>query len=250
MSGFRDHFGSVAETYAAARPTYPAALFDWIAAATPSHQMALDCGCGSGQASVALAAHFDQVIATDASAKQIAEATPHPKITYRVAPAERSGLPDASVDLVLVAQALHWFDFAAFFAETTRILKPGGLFVAVSYGIQTVEGDAVNALVQRFYHDRVGAYWPPERAHVENAYRDIEMPFQRIDAPSLAIICDWRLDDLAAYFRSWSATAAYRKAHGHDPVDEVEADLSAVWGGETRLRRVTWPLTILGGYRP
>ncbi len=105
--GFSDHFAKVAANYAGFRPTYPPALFAWLTQAAAGHELAWDCGCGSGQASIALADYFQRVVATDASAEQIARAAAHPKIEFRVAGADASGLANHSADLITVAQALH-----------------------------------------------------------------------------------------------------------------------------------------------
>jgi SAM-dependent methyltransferase len=242
-----DHFSAVARTYARARPHYPAALFDWLSGLCARHDLAWDCGTGSGQAAVALAGHFTSVIATDSSAAQIGQAKAHPGVDYRVAPAEASGLEAASVDLVTVAQALHWFDFGRFFGEVRRVLRPGGVMAAWTYGIVTIEGDAVDALALAFYRDEIGAYWPPERRHVEEGYRSIPFPFERIEAPAFAMAVDWTLDELLAYFRSWSATARYVRENGTDPVAALADRLAAPWGDPRTRRRVAWPLSVLVG---
>ncbi|HEY0879249.1 MAG TPA: class I SAM-dependent methyltransferase, partial [Zeimonas sp.] len=149
-SRFPDHFSAVAPAYAQSRPTYPAALFDWLASRCAARELAWDCGAGSGQASLALGARFTRVIATDASAEQIARATPHARIEYRVAAAERSGLETACADLITVAQALHWFDLDRFWPEVRRVARSAALFAAWTYGPLEVDGDAVDALVQGF----------------------------------------------------------------------------------------------------
>lgn len=129
-----DHFRSVATSYAQFRPHYPEALFRWVAAQSPNHQAVWDCGSGSGQATEGLAQHFATVEATKISAARHAQAPPLRNVHYRVAPAERSGLPDASMDAVVVAQALHWFSLNAFYDEVRRVLRPGGLVVAGAMG--------------------------------------------------------------------------------------------------------------------
>ena len=242
-----DHFGKVADSYASYRPSYPAALFDWLASQCAEHALAWDCGAGSGQASVALAAHFDKVIATDLSDAQLAHATDHPRIEYRVALAEHSGLPDCSVDLVTIAQAMHWFDLDRFYAEVKRVLKPDGLIAAWTYGVMSVEGNEVDAVVQHFYGDVIGPYWPPERHHVETGYRELPFPFARIPAPPFAMEADWTLDQLTGYMRSWSASARYAAAHGTDGVDALSEQLRPLWGAPDSKRNVRWPLAILAG---
>src|SRR6185295_5693490 len=148
---FHDHFSSVANRYADFRPHYPPALFDYLTTLVPKKSAVWDCACGNGQATLDLAARFDKVIATDASREQIASATSHPKIEYRVAPAEQSGLLDNSVALVTVAQALHWFDFDRFYTEVKRVLTATGVFAAWAYGIIVVEGEEVNRLALNYY---------------------------------------------------------------------------------------------------
>src|SRR5215831_1555408 len=130
---FKDHFSAHATDYRAFRPSYPAELFTFLASAAPARDLAWDCGTGNGQAAVALAEHFARVFATDASAEQVKNAEPHPRVEYAVAPAEKCPLPDHTADLVTVAQALHWFDFDRFYAEVRRVARPGGLLAVTCY---------------------------------------------------------------------------------------------------------------------
>lgn len=244
---FQDHFAPVAGSYADYRPTYPPALFQWLASLMTRHALAWDCACGSGQASVDLAEHFERVVATDASAAQIQGAIPHPRIDYRVAPAESSGLPDASADLVTVAQALHWFNLEEFYAEVRRVLHPGGVLAVWTYGVLQVEGEAIDPLVQNFYHNVVGPYWPPERAHVEDGYRSLPFPFAQIEAPPFAMQASWSLPQLLGYFRSWSATGRYLAQKGQDPVAVLEGQLTPLWGKPEQQRLIRWPLSLRVG---
>lgn len=246
-SAFDDHFAPVAGQYADSRPTYPAELFDWLAGQCAAHALAWDCGAGSGQASTALATRFERVVATDASAAQLAAARPHPRVEYRVGLAHESGLPDRCTDLVVVAQALHWFDLDRFHREVARVSKPTGVLAAWSYGVLRVEGNEVDAIVQRFHREQAAPYWPPERHHVETGYRELAFPFACIDAPRFVLRARWTLDQLTGYFRSWSAMARFRSARGFDAVTEVHAALSAQWGAPEALRDIEWPLALLVG---
>ncbi len=246
MSDFKDHFSGHANIYRAARPTYPPQLFVWLAQQAPDTTLAWDAGCGNGQATVALARQFARVIGTDPSANQIAGAETRANIEYRVEPAERSTLADASASLVTVAQALHWFDFAPFYAEVRRVLKPGGGFAAWSYAACVVDA-AVDKVIDRLYVDLTGPYWPPERVHVESGYRTLPFPFAEQAAPSLPMIAHWNVEQLLAYLRSWSATQRYIKAHGDDPVGIVEADLRAAWGAPAHVRAVQWTFHLRAG---
>jgi ubiquinone/menaquinone biosynthesis C-methylase UbiE len=243
---FADHFSAVATDYADARPSYPAALFDWLASRCARHELAWDCGAGSGQASLALAAHFARVFATDASAAQIARATPHPRVDYRVAPAECSGLDPHCADLVTVAQALHWFDADRFWPEVRRVARTGALCAAWTYGPLRVDGEEAAAHVQR-RRAFIAPWWPDERRHVENGYRELPFPFERLDAPAFAIEARWSVERLLGYLRSWSSVVRFRQARGEDPVQQLEAALRAAWGASDRGRMIRWPLAVLAG---
>ncbi len=236
---FKDHFSAHAGLYREARPHYPDALFDWLAAQAPARGLACDAGCGNGQASVALAARFGHVHATDPSATQIAAAEPRANIDYRVEPAEACSLADASADLVTVAQALHWFDQTRFHAEVRRVLKPHGVFAAWTYADCSVD-PAVDAAKNRLYVDLTGPYWPPERVHVEGGYRDLPFPYTPIAAPPFEMGAHWDLMQFLAYLRSWSATQRYLREQGEDPVALVEPELRWVWRDPARRREVRW----------
>jgi len=239
---FKDHFSGHADAYARFRPDYPPELYAWLAEIAPARDRAWDCATGNGQAAVALAEHFGEVIATDASEKQIRSAFPHPRVAYRTSPAEDSGIESASVDLVTVAQALHWFDIPRFFAETGRVLKPGGVLAVWAYAVFRATPE-IDAVVDRLYRDIVGPYWPPDRAMIEQGYAGVEMPFRPVDAPPFFMRKAWTADDAAGYMGTWSATRGYVAAHGTDPVDLVRDDLRRAWGDAPR--EVKWPLVLM-----
>lgn len=244
---FKDHFSRLAGQYSAFRPTYPPVLFDYLAQLCPERRKAWDCACGNGQATIALAKHFDSVIATDASPQQLSAAPALPNVTYRVASAEASGIDSKSVDLVTVAQALHWFDLDSFYGEAQRVLVPSGVLAAWTYGVLHVEGDGVDALLQEFYHDIVGPYWPPERRLVEDGYRGLAFPFAEVAPPSFNMEERWERAHLLGYLRSWSATGRYVEDKGVDPVAALESRLEPLWADIHALRKVTWPVALRVG---
>lgn len=248
-SSFHDHFSGVANRYADFRPQYPGALLDYLATLVPRGSTVWDCACGNGQASRGLAERFDRVIATDASEEQIASAAPHPRIEYRVAPAEQSGLPDHSVALVTVAQAVHWFAFDRFYAEVKRVLAPNGVVAVWAYGVIIVEDEKVNRLAYEFYSETVGPYWPPERVLVEEGYRTIPFPFAEIAPPAFRMETSWTLEQLLGYFSTWSATNRYIKATGRNPLEPLAAELKRVWGDLNSPRKIVWPLSVRVGQR-
>ncbi|MDO9465755.1 MAG: class I SAM-dependent methyltransferase [Thiobacillus sp.] len=248
MSGFKDHFSTASDRYAAYRPDYPAALYDWLAGLCREHETVWDCATGSGQAAVGLATYFRRVIATDASAEQIRHAPPHPAIDYRVAPAEVSGLDDGSIDLISVAQAAHWFDLPRFYAEATRVLKPGGVLALWGYGRMELPGE-MDAPFLRFYAETVGPHWPPERAQIDDRYRSLDFPFAEIAAPAFSIEVAWSLDRLLDYVSTWSAVRRYQAERGDDPLTMLRAQLAAAWGDPAAPRRLQWPLFLRVGRR-
>lgn len=247
MTGpFADHFSDVSTGYAAFRPSYPAALFDALVDIAPSCALAWDCGAGTGQATVQLAQRFAAVVGTDASAKQIEQAVPHPRVTYRVAPAHDSGLSDASVGLITVAQALHWFDVDAFHEEAKRVLMPHGIIAEWSYALlQIPSATAVEALVNGLDQE-VGAWWPPERKHVDDGYQSLDFPFAPVDIGALVMEADWTAEQLLGYLGTWSAVARRRADKGDDPLAQLANDLPLAWG-PAPVHRMQWPLTVRVG---
>jgi SAM-dependent methyltransferase len=240
VTQFKDHFSGHADIYREARPTYPLQLFTWLAQKASDTALAWDCGCGNGQATIALAQYFTKVVGTDPSANQIAAAQAHANIEYRVEPAEKSSLGDATVSLVTVAQALHWFEHERFYAEVKRVLKPGGMFAAWAYSDCNTSDATIDHIKNRLYVDLTGPYWPPERDYVDAGYKTLPFPFAEITVPPFVMSAQWTVDHLLAYFRSWSATQCYIKAKGEDPVAIIEADLRAAWGDPARVREVRW----------
>ena len=240
-AGFADHFSHDSAGYAAHRPTYPPELVEFLAANAPARDLALDVGCGSGQLSLLLAERFERVVATDASAQQIAAAQPHPRIEYRVAPAEASGLPARCADLVVAAQAAHWFDLEGFYAEVRRVAKPGALLALVSYGKTRIAPD-LDPLVDEFHDRTLLGYWPSERAHVVDGYARLAFPFERLPVPELAIEREWGVEEMLAYVHTWSGVVALLRAGKSAELERFERELRAAWGAR---RRVRWPLTVL-----
>lgn len=238
---FKDHFSGHAHDYARFRPDYPEALYAFLADEAPARSRAWDCATGSGQAAVGLAARFEQVVATDAAAAQLAQARRDARVAYAVALAEAAPLAGGSTDLVTVAQSLHWFDLDRFYREVRRVLRPHGVVAAWCYGLHRV-APAIDELVDRFYDDVLGPYWPPERRHIDAAYRSLAFPFAELATPPFSIERTWRLDDYLGYLGTWSAVHRYRFARRVDPLAAMAAELAGRWGAPGTLRRVTWPI--------
>jgi len=241
---FKDHFSVQADAYQRYRPHYPPALFDWIAAQAPALGLAVDAATGNGQAAIGLARHFDKVIATEPSAAQLRGARAVPRVEYRRESAEAISVETGSADLVVVAQAAHWFDWPRFTAEAARILRPAGVLAIWCYGRCEVAAD-IDRLVDDFSRDVVGPYWPRERRHVEEGYRNLTLPFPPIEAPAPAMRADWDAGAMLGYLDTWSAVRRHRARTGRDPLALLSAPLVAAWG--RRNRPVRWPVSIRAG---
>jgi SAM-dependent methyltransferase len=244
---FKDHFSKQAADYAKFRPRYPQKLFEYLGSIAPSRQVAWDCGTGNGQAAVGLASVFDRIVATDASEKQIANAQSHQSVDYRVASAENSGIESETLDVIMVAQALHWFDLGRFYGEVRRVLKNNGVLAASAYNLLHVEA-TIDGVVNRYYYEVVGAFWPPERKLVEQ-FADLPFPFHNVDAPKFEMTAQWNLDHLIGYLRTWSSTQRFIAAKGSDPLEQITDELRAVWGDSQQTRNVIWPLVLRIGIK-
>lgn len=244
---FKDYFSLQSADYQKYRPRYPDALYSWLAGISPDTTCAWDCATGNGQAAIGLSHYFNRVIATDASDKQLSHAIPANNVEYHLAHAEHTLLADQSVELITVAQALHWFDIEAFYREVNRVLKPGGIIAVWSYNLLGVSPE-IDRLVNYLYADILDAYWPAERRWIENGYRDIAFPFQRIMSPEFNMQAQWTLPDLLGYFQTWSAVQNYIAARSVNPVLDVQADLKSAWGDEMQIKTIRWPLQLMVGH--
>lgn len=243
---FKDYFSLQAADYAQYRPLYPGAMYEYLAQITPARNLAWDCATGNGQVAVGLAAHFAQVVATDASASQIESAIAHPRIEYRVEAAEATRISDGSVDLMSVGQALHWLDLDRFYTEVKRVVKPGGIVAAWCYGGSTL-GPGIDEVFRRYYRDIVGPYWPPERELIERGYRTVPFPFGELAPPGFTMEAQWNMMELLGYLGTWSATQLYIKSSGSDPRELIAGDLRRAWGSPETKRRIQWPLHLRVG---
>lgn len=256
-------FSGHAAAYAQFRPRYPAALFAALAARAPARRAAWDCGTGNGQAALGLADHFERVLATDVSAEQLAQATPHPRVTYRHLVTEPRDLGDASFDLVTVAQAAHWFDLPRFYATVTRVLAPGGVLALWCYSLLEV-APPIDALVRELHDETLAPDWPPPRALVMNGYRDLPLPFPEVTdeitaelgaatpagSPRFAIEQELSLAGLQGYLATWSAVQQQRRRTGSDPLAALAPQLAHAWGDPQRARVVRWPLHLRVAQKP
>lgn len=243
---FKDCFSGAAKEYSKYRPKYPPELFEYLSSITPGHDLALDCATGNGQAAMGLTPYFKKIIATDASASQIEHAAPNPKIEYKVALAENSGLEDKTADLVTVATAIHWLDQDKFYAEARRVLKPGGIIAVWIYSGNEMEPEVDRVFKEHFY-DRVESYWPAEAKNTRTFEKSVKFPFTEIIPPKFKIVVEWNLKQYLNYLYTWSSTQNYIKQSGKNPLEEKFEMLKKVWGDENSKKEVTWDLKMKVG---
>lgn len=237
------YFQQGGEAYALSRPTYPPELAQQLAGSCAERLLALDVGCGSGQLSALLADHFDQVIATDVSADQLDHAQQRPNILYRQEAAENMSAASDSADLIVAAQAAHWFDLPRFYRECRRVGKPGAVIALASYGVPYLEGP-LNARLQQFYWQQTAQFWPAGRHHVETGYAELPFPFSHWPSPALFIHRDWSIDQLLGYMQTWSAYRRALDAGRREIFERFGEQLTAVWGEPGSLQRITWPISM------
>jgi ubiquinone/menaquinone biosynthesis C-methylase UbiE len=235
----KDRFSSGAKQYAQFRPIYPDALFNYILKHVASRTNALDVGTGNGQVAAVLADHFQHVYATDISAEQLQQAPAKSNSVYSVQPAEKLNFSDSMFDLIVSAQAVHWFEFADFFGEVKRLLKPDGIIALWGYGLIETNGE-LNNIINKYYKT-LHTYWDAERRHIEDGYASIPFPFTSIPAPAFSIHVQWTKQQLQGYLSTWSAAKNFIAQHGYDPLEEVSIKLEAVWGNDDT-RSFSFPL--------
>ena len=241
----KDRFSTQSKSYAAFRPTYPSALYDFIMKHVSHNQTAWDCACGNGQVAKDLADRFEKVYATDHSENQIANAVKKDNIIYSVSPAEKTSFADQQFDLVTVGQALHWLDRPAFFDEARRVSKPGGVIAIWGYSLLSINED-IDPIVNHFYTEVIGPYWDKERKLVDEQYKTVDFPFEKIEVPSFEFSFEWTSDEFLGYVSTWSSVQKYIRQNNEDPVHLIAADIQKLWGHQRR--KISFPLFVLMGY--
>lgn len=249
MATFNDNFSKQASIYAQYRPSYPHELYDYLSELTPTHELAWDCGTGNGQSAIHLADFYDSVYASDPSEAQITNAFAHDRVTYKVEKAEESTLKDQSVDLVAIAQAIHWFDYDKFYAEVKRVLKKGGIIATWAYGIPSINKE-LDVLIKHFHQKIVGPYWPIETRSIDQEYTTIPFPFREIEPPEFYIRKKFKMEDLLGHLLSWSATQRFIEQVGHNPIDQLRLEVEKIWGNPQLVKDAVWKIYLRVGKIP
>ena len=239
-------FNDKADLYESSRPTYPKEIYTFLAAQCPSRTLVWDSACGNGQAAIGLAEEFDKVYATDVSEEQIANAKKHPKITYVVAPSEKTDLQNESCDLVCVAQALHWLNYELFWPEVNRVLKPNGVFAAIGYNWPSINKEIDQAILTSFMKV-IEPYWAPQNKLLWNHYRDIEFPFNKIASPDFHMQLQWNFNELFNFLHTFSATRRCIDGIGTDFFKHAYEHLAKIWGNLEERKAVHFGVVFYAG---
>ncbi|MBJ9984044.1 class I SAM-dependent methyltransferase [Acinetobacter sp. S40] len=217
----KDLFSAQSQLYQQARPSYPQAVIQELLKHVPSQEFAWDCGAGSGQLTQLLAPYFDQIVATDLSANQLQHAPYFENVSYQVQAAEKSDFPAQCFDLIAVAQAIHWFEFDAFYTQVKRTLKPDGLFAVLGYGLIQVDHAELNEAIQYLYRVILKDYWDVERHYIDERYQTIPFPFKEIAMPDFKIELKWTFQQLIDYLNTWSAVKHYLNKNQQNPLQLI-----------------------------
>lgn len=224
----KDNFSKQAETYSQFRPTYPNDFISRITSFVEQKEIAWDCGTGNGQVATMLSNPFQNVVATDISQNQLSHAPKLPNIEYKLEPAESTSIENNSVDLITVAQAIHWFNFDSFFKEANRVLKKNGVIAIFGYPLFTT-GTSIDKIISYLYHEVLDTFWDPERKYIEEEYSAIPFPFSKIELPETYMKYDWTFDQMIGYLRSWSAVQHYISETKKDPIENIRGELKQHW---------------------
>lgn len=243
MQNFKDNFSKQSDIYAKYRPHYPKELFEFLASLTQQHHLAWDCGTGNGQAAIGLAEFYETVIATDPSDQQIKNATPHPKIKYKVERSEESSFASDSVDLLTVANALHWFNFDLFYREVNRVVKNNGVIAAWTNHLPIISPE-IDVIVKHYHDVTLNNYWQAENRLAEKLYATVPFPFEEIKHPGFFTEKKMALHDLMGYLNTWSATQRFINENKFNPTDELLTKLIGLWGIANIEKTVTWKLAL------
>lgn len=246
MSTFKDNFSGHSNIYVKYRPQYPIELFEFLNTMVSNFDLAWDCGTGNGQSAICLANYFTTVYATDPSEAQIKNAVSHDRVIYKVEPAEHSGLKNNTVDLVTVAQALHWFNIDKFFTEAKRVLKINGIIAVWTYGVPSVS-PLIDKLINHFHDDKVGSFWQHENRLAAKGYSTIPFPFPELPGRDFKIQKEMTLNEFIGHVKSWSATQRFIEKNGFDPTTELKEALLILWSDNENKKEITWELRMKVG---
>ncbi|RYD57811.1 MAG: SAM-dependent methyltransferase [Sphingobacteriales bacterium] len=240
MKEVKDIFSKQSEGYASYRPVAPDALLEFVYSKVAHFGTAWDCGTGNGQIAARLSERFEQVYATDISEQQLEKAAKRENIIYKKERSEHTGFDDDTFDLITAAQAIHWFDFDAYYAEVRRVGKNGAVIAVWTYYTPRIS-EGVDKIVDNFYFNTIGNYWDKERRYIDERYQTIPFPFEEFEVPEFHIHAQWTAEQILGYLSTWSSVQHYMAKHDENPVLQIKDAIENEWENDT-LKDVIFPM--------
>jgi SAM-dependent methyltransferase len=238
----KDNFSKQSDNYARFRPPYPSDFFSYLNSLVEDKITAWDCGTGNGQVAFELAKTFKRVYATDISQSQIDHAFKAENIFYSVQPSERTHFEKNQFNLIVTAQAIHWFDFEKFYSEVLRTARENSIICVVGYGRVKIS-QKIDNIINDFYLNTIGLYWDSERRYIDENYLTIPFPFAEIQTPLFINKQTWNLEHLVGYLNTWSAVKHFIKDKGYNPIDTLQMELAKYWE-LNEIKSVSFPMLL------
>lgn len=201
-----------------------------------------DVGTGNGQMVKGMADGFRSIVATDISAAQLSQAPLFDHVHYSVQAAEQTNFQKGAINLITIAQAIHWFDFDRFYQEVRRVSANDAIIAVIGYSRPKLQAE-LDQLLDEFYTLTVGPYWDKERHYIDEGYKTIPFPFTELERPDFSMYYEWHLAHLIGYLSTWSAVKHYKTQTGKDPLTEFKFKLESVVDPKAVLK-VEFPLLL------
>ncbi|WZZ18082.1 hypothetical protein YC2023_111171 [Brassica napus] len=248
-----------ANEYLNARPTYPTIWYKVLAGRTSNHKVAWDVGTGNGQAALGVADYYQRVVATDIDEKPMSIAKPHPNVTYLHTPASMSDDElvsklggENSIDLIVAAQSLHYFDLKRFYAIVRRVLRKEGGTIAVWVYNDLVVTPKVDAIMKRLV-DSTKPYRNLKMNLAFDGYKEIEFPFKNIRLgtqgrpKALEIPHKLSLDGYLGFFKSWQPLVKAKEQGAELLKPSMINEFKEAWGDQNQVKDVAYRAFMLAG---
>lgn len=226
--------------YSKYRPSYPQTLIERIIFYLKQkhngpYNLAVDVGCGTGQATKLFSPYFTHINAYDVSENQIKQARlvqTEANISFNVSSSESLPLADESVDLITVATAAHWFDLEKFYTECKRVLKINGVLAIFTNLIPRIINknesleQTLTQLINNYNHI-LQPYASDRMKYVMNRYKDINPTLEDVERDdSLYIDYMWTIDELIQYLRTYSCFQNYCEINSNNGLlDRIKASI-------------------------
>ena len=236
----KDNFSEKSNLYKQYRPEYPNELLDFLKNTVSNFDRAWDCGTGNGQIARVISNSFKEVFATDISEHQLMNAEKKSNIFYSRQPAEQTNFSANTFDLIIVGQAVHWFDFDKFDCEVKRTLKWNGVLAILGYGKLKIDIE-IDRIIDKLYFDILGEYWDKERKYVDENYQTIPFPFEEITCPLFSNKYYWKPIQLLGYLETWSSVKHFITKNNKNPIDIIRTELLKNWN-ENISKEIDFPI--------